>query len=47
VPALPVSYSPAFIIAAESLALAVGLIAGILPAIRAAGLEPVDALRTD
>lgn len=47
VPALPVSYSPGFIIAAESLALAVGLIAGILPAIRAAGLEPVDALRTD
>ena len=47
VPALPVSYSPMFIIAAESLALAVGLIAGILPAIRAAGLEPVEALRTD
>jgi len=47
VPALPVSYSPMFIVAAESLALAVGLIAGILPAIRAAGLEPVEALRTD
>jgi len=47
VPALPVSYSPMFIIAAESLALAVGLVAGILPAIRAAGLEPVEALRTD
>lgn len=47
VPALPVSYSPGFIIAAESLALAIGLIAGILPAIRAAGLEPVEALRTD
>jgi len=47
VPALPVSYSPMFIAAAESLALAVGLVAGILPAIRAAGLEPVEALRTD
>ena len=47
VPALPVSYSPMFIIASESLAIAVGLIAGILPAVRAAGLEPVDALRTD
>lgn len=47
VPALPVSYSPMFIVAAESLAVAVGLVAGILPAIRAAGLEPVEALRTD
>lgn len=47
VPALPVSYSPTFIIASESLAIAVGLLAGILPAVRAAGLEPVEALRTD
>jgi len=47
VPALPVSYSPMFIIASESLAIVVGLLAGILPAMRAADLEPVDALRTD
>jgi putative ABC transport system permease protein len=47
VPALPVSYSPMFIVASESLAIAVGLLAGILPALRAAGLEPVEALRTD
>lgn len=47
VPALPVSYSPMFIVAAESLAIFVGLVAGILPAVRAAGLEPVEALRTD
>jgi len=47
VPALPVSYSPMFIIASESLAIAVGLLAGILPAVRAAGLEPVEALRAE
>ena len=47
VPALPVSYSPMFIIAAESLAIVVGLVAGILPALRAAGLEPVEALRAE
>ena len=47
VQALPVSYSPMFIIASETLAIAVGLIAGILPAVRVAGLEPVEALRTD
>jgi putative ABC transport system permease protein len=47
VPALPVSYSPLFIVLSESLAVLVGLVAGILPAMRAAGLEPVEALRTD
>ena len=47
VPALPVSYSPMFILLSEMLAVIVGLVAGILPAMRAAGLEPVDALRTE
>jgi putative ABC transport system permease protein len=47
VPALPVSYSPLFIVLSETLAVAVGLVAGILPAMRASGLEPVEALRTE
>jgi putative ABC transport system permease protein len=47
IPALPVSYSPLFIALAELVAVAIGLIAGILPAMRAAKLEPVEALRTE
>jgi putative ABC transport system permease protein len=47
VPALPVSYSPPFILLAEVLAIAIGLVSGILPAIRAADLAPVDALRAE
>jgi putative ABC transport system permease protein len=47
VPALPVGFSPPFIALAEALAVAIGLVAGILPAMRAAGLEPVVALREE
>jgi putative ABC transport system permease protein len=47
VPALPVSYSPFFIVLAEAVAVSIGLLAGMLPALRAAQLEPVDALRAE
>lgn len=47
VPALPVGVSVPYIIASEVLAVAIGLIAGVLPALRAAGMDPVDALRAD
>ena len=47
VPALPVAVSPFYLALAEGLAVAIGLLAGVVPARRAAGLEPVQALRTE
>jgi putative ABC transport system permease protein len=47
VPALPLSYSIPYAIAAEAVAILIGLLAGVLPAQNAANLDPVDALRTE
>jgi putative ABC transport system permease protein len=47
VPALPLRTAPQFIAAALAVSLAVGLSAGVLPARRAAALDPVEALRAD
>jgi putative ABC transport system permease protein len=46
-PRLPVETPPQYIAAALLLSLAVGLLSGVLPARRAAGLDPVEALRAE
>jgi putative ABC transport system permease protein len=46
-PALPVSISWRYALLAEGLAVAIGVAAGVLPARRAARLEPVEALRAE
>ncbi len=47
VPGLPVHTPLRYVIAALAISLAVGLLSGALPARRAAGLDPVEALRAE
>jgi len=47
IPALPTHLSFDYIVLAEGVAVAIGLVAGVFPARRAAGLDPVEALRAE
>ena len=47
IPGLPVSTPPLFVILAVGVSLATGLLSGLLPARRAAALDPIEALRAE
>lgn len=47
IPTLPVRLSLPYIVAAEGVSVAIGLIAGVMPANHAAKLDPLEALRTE
>jgi putative ABC transport system permease protein len=47
IPALPTHTSWYYVLLAEALATSIGLFAGIAPALRAIGLDPVQALRDE
>jgi putative ABC transport system permease protein len=47
VPAMPVHISWFYVVLAEVLAIAIGLLAGVLPARHAARLDPIEALRAE
>jgi len=47
IPAMPAQISPLYVALSEIIAVIIGLVAGVLPAHRAAALEPLVALRAE
>ena len=47
VPGLPIETPASFVVAALGVSLATGLASGVLPARRAAALDPIEALRAE
>ena len=47
VPALPVKIAPIYVVIAETVAVLIGAVAGVLPARKAAAMEPLEALRAE
>ena len=47
IPGLPIHTPPLFVVLAVGISLATGLLSGVLPAKRAAGLDPIEALRAE
>jgi putative ABC transport system permease protein len=47
IPALPTHTPWSYVVLAELLAAVIGLAAGVLPAVRAANLDPIEALRAE
>ena len=46
-PALPVQLAWEYILAAFAVSLLIGLVSGVVPAMKAAGLKPLEALRAE
>ena len=46
-PDLPLGTPPEYVAAALAISFATGLVSGILPARRAAGMDPIEALRVE
>jgi putative ABC transport system permease protein len=47
VPALPIALQPFYMLMSLVLSCGIGLVAGISPAMHAAGLDPIEALRSE